>query len=104
MRRGGVSGGEGDARPDDARACTSRFPQYAFASHKGYCTPEHDAALQAHGPCEEHRYSFVNVRQAAGDAPDWRSLDVRTGCGAVSGRMATCPSSRPIRQDLEGVA
>jgi ribonuclease HII len=41
------------------------FPQYAFASHKGYCTPEHDAALGEHGPCEEHRFSFVNVRRAA---------------------------------------
>lgn len=50
-----------------------QFPQYAFASHKGYCTPEHDAALALHGPCEEHRYSFVNVRRAAarlgGNAP-----------------------------------
>ncbi len=41
------------------------FPQYAFAGHKGYCTPEHEAALTAHGPCEQHRYSFVNVRTAA---------------------------------------
>jgi ribonuclease HII len=42
-----------------------QFPQYAFAGHKGYCTPEHETALQAHGPCEQHRYSFVNVRSAA---------------------------------------
>jgi ribonuclease HII len=47
------------------RTLHERFPQYAFASHKGYCTPEHDAALGDHGPCEEHRYSFVNVRRAA---------------------------------------
>jgi ribonuclease HII len=47
------------------RELHDRFPQYGFASHKGYCTPEHDATLQAYGPCEEHRYSFVNVRQAA---------------------------------------
>jgi ribonuclease HII len=46
------------------RELDTRFPQYGFASHKGYCTPEHDAALLQHGPCEEHRYSFVNVRQA----------------------------------------
>jgi ribonuclease HII len=38
-----------------------RFPRYDFAQHKGYVTPEHAAALDAHGPCAEHRYSYVNV-------------------------------------------
>lgn len=42
-----------------------RLPQYRFAVHKGYCTPMHDAALAAHGPSAEHRYSFVNVAGAA---------------------------------------
>ncbi|MDQ6876052.1 MAG: ribonuclease HII [Actinomycetota bacterium] len=37
------------------------FPRYDFAAHKGYVTPEHAAALEAHGPCPEHRYSYVNV-------------------------------------------
>lgn len=41
-----------------------RFPVYDFARHKGYSTPEHMAALAAHGPCEEHRFSYVNVRGA----------------------------------------
>ena len=39
-----------------------RFPSYGFATHKGYSTPEHQAALEAHGPCPEHRFSYVNVR------------------------------------------
>ena len=26
------------------------YPEYGFASHKGYCTPEHLTALAAHGP------------------------------------------------------
>jgi ribonuclease HII len=38
------------------------FPEYDFATHKGYITPTHQAALAAHGPCAEHRFSFVNVR------------------------------------------
>lgn len=38
-----------------------RFPAYGFDEHKGYCTPEHQAALQAHGPCVEHRFSYQNV-------------------------------------------
>ena len=43
------------------------FPQYDFAQHKGYSTPEHMAALQEHGPCAEHRFSYVNVRSLIGD-------------------------------------
>ena len=37
------------------------YPDYDFASHKGYITPAHQAALELHGPCDEHRRSFVNV-------------------------------------------
>lgn len=37
------------------------FPAYGFATHKGYCTPEHQTALREHGPCAEHRRSFANV-------------------------------------------
>jgi ribonuclease HII len=41
-----------------------QHPHYGFATHKGYPTPEHLAALQAHGPCPEHRRSFAPVRAA----------------------------------------
>jgi ribonuclease HII len=41
-----------------------RYPAYDFASHKGYVTPEHNAELLAHGPCPEHRFSYVNVARA----------------------------------------
>jgi ribonuclease HII len=47
------------------------YPQYGFDVHKGYCTREHDTALEAHGPCPEHRRRFVNVRTAdAGRRPE----------------------------------
>ena len=39
------------------------FPQYDFASHKGYGTAAHMAALAKHGPCVEHRRSFAPVAQ-----------------------------------------
>ncbi len=39
-------------------------PQYGFDGHKGYPTAAHLAALQAHGPCVEHRRSFAPVRLA----------------------------------------
>jgi ribonuclease HII len=39
-------------------------PQYNFAGHKGYPTPEHLEALRTHGPCAHHRRSFAPVREA----------------------------------------
>ncbi len=44
-----------------ARLC-ARYPAYGFSAHSGYGTPRHRAALQAHGPCPEHRYSFAPVK------------------------------------------
>ncbi len=35
------------------------FPQYGLASHKGYSTPQHLAALQQYGPTPLHRQSFA---------------------------------------------
>lgn len=37
-------------------------PGYGFATHKGYPTPEHLAALQRLGPCPAHRRSFAPVK------------------------------------------
>jgi ribonuclease HII len=37
------------------------YPQYAFADHKGYCTPLHQERLDAYGPSPTHRMRFVNV-------------------------------------------
>jgi len=45
-------------------ALHARFPAYDFAIHKGYCTKEHQDALDRFGPCVEHRRRFVNVRNA----------------------------------------
>lgn len=40
------------------------FPSYDFATHKGYSTPMHQLALTTHGPCAEHRQTYVNVKAA----------------------------------------
>jgi ribonuclease HII len=42
-----------------------RYPDYGFGVHKGYVTRAHTAALREHGPCPEHRRSFINVARAA---------------------------------------
>jgi ribonuclease HII len=38
-----------------------KYPEYGFARHKGYATPDHLAALDRHGPCPLHRRSFDGV-------------------------------------------
>ncbi len=35
-----------------------QYPEYGFNEHKGYGTPQHHTALQAHGLCHIHRRSF----------------------------------------------
>jgi ribonuclease HII len=46
-----------------------RYPQYGFDRHKGYSTDEHVRALDEHGPCPEHRRSFVNVAKVGMRSP-----------------------------------
>jgi ribonuclease HII len=39
-------------------------PRYGFASHKGYSTPEHIAALDRYGPCVHHRANWARVQSS----------------------------------------
>jgi ribonuclease HII len=39
------------------------YPQYGFASHKGYGTLEHRDALERYGPCPIHRKTYGSVRE-----------------------------------------
>jgi ribonuclease HII len=39
------------------------YPQYGFAKHVGYGTPEHMEAIRVHGPCPIHRMTFRGVSQ-----------------------------------------
>jgi ribonuclease HII len=38
------------------------YPEYGFASHFGYGTPEHLEAIRNHGPCPIHRMSFSPLK------------------------------------------
>jgi ribonuclease HII len=42
------------------------YPQYNFARHKGYATPEHLEALRCWGPCDLHRRTFRGVKEWLG--------------------------------------
>lgn len=42
------------------------YQDYGFERHKGYGTPEHQAAITRHGPTAHHRRSFRPVQLALG--------------------------------------
>ena len=52
------------ARDARMRELHAQHPQYGFDRHKGYPCPLHLAALQAHGPCPQHRRSYEPVKRA----------------------------------------
>ena len=56
------------ARDESMAALHQRFPVYGFDRHMGYPTPEHLAALRAHGPIPEHRRSFGPVKSLLAQA------------------------------------
>ncbi|HUK83728.1 MAG TPA: ribonuclease HII [Verrucomicrobiae bacterium] len=54
-----------------------QFPQYNFAQHKGYATPEHLAALERFGACPIHRKTFEPVRLVSEPVQaDFNGLDM----------------------------
>lgn len=44
------------------RRLCAHYPVYGFSRHVGYATPEHRAAISAHGACPYHRLSFAPFR------------------------------------------
>ncbi|WP_375431214.1 ribonuclease HII [uncultured Friedmanniella sp.] len=65
-------------------------PEYAFAVHKGYCTPLHQERLDRFGPSATHRMRFDNVA---------RTVSVVTA--RVEPMTAQPPSPRPGSDTLE---
>ena len=45
-------------RDEHMKKLHEEFPQYNWASNKGYGTPEHRKALEEHGMCKYHRKSW----------------------------------------------
>jgi ribonuclease HII len=42
------------------REYDNKYPEYGFAIHKGYGTPQHISAIKKYGICPIHRISFIN--------------------------------------------
>ncbi|MCX7915938.1 MAG: ribonuclease HII, partial [Verrucomicrobiae bacterium] len=64
-----------------------KYPQYGFASHKGYATRQHLAAIATYGPCPAHRRTFAPIRNVLeGVQMDLFAAQPGTvGTGAVEG-------------------
>ena len=67
-----------------------RFPGYGLASHKGYGTPRHRAALKHLGPTPLHRLSFLGKTLAAAETLRETPLSSR---GTSPGSPATTSGS-----------
>jgi len=85
----------------------TEFPEYGFAEHKGYSTPEHAAALRKHGPCPQHRFSYANVAAVEfgfmidSADPDEIGSDLG-GAPDLDGGLAG--DRAPALEDLDGAA
>ena len=83
------------------REIHEQYPQYGFAQHKGYATPEHQKALREHGPTPLHRKSFAPCRAADPDA----ALDAQIESGELffgdefGGADGEADSSAALRND-----
>lgn len=50
-------------RDRDCLLLDQQYPQYGFAKHKGYPSPQHLAALKAHGITDIHRKTYGPVKR-----------------------------------------
>jgi ribonuclease HII len=69
-------------RDQRMRELHEQYPEYGLASHKGYSTPEHLAALDKYGPTPLHRKSFRPVAQTSlpwDVSPEIEIVDVPAG-------------------------
>lgn len=80
----------------DAMLCEldATYPEYAFAVHKGYCTPLHQERLDQYGPSPIHRMRYENVSRTAtiGLARGAYELPAAVPGGAVPATMAKVAS------------
>ena len=53
----------------------AEYPEYGFASHKGYGSAEHLEALRKYGACPLHRKSFRPVAEVLPDTPVQQQLE-----------------------------
>jgi ribonuclease HII len=68
------------------------YPHYGFNQHKGYASPQHIAALNAHGPCAEHRRAFWRVRAAWDALPGMEEFVADESAHGVDDEASVVPA------------
>lgn len=79
------------------------YPGYGFASHKGYDTAEHRAALERLGPSPVHRMSFPVIREICGECSE-RFYALRHMLESARGRAALEAFERELATQLEALS
>jgi ribonuclease HII len=74
-------------------------PQYGFAAHKGYATPEHRRALIDHGPTPLHRMTFAPVAACIADDRE-AALDIQITSGDLFLDDDAFDLPEPQRQEI----
>ena len=61
------------------RTLDETHPQYGFARHKGYATPQHRRAVIEHGPTAIHRRSFLGkvLEERGFTIDDWKKASTK---------------------------
>jgi ribonuclease HII len=81
-----------------------QYPEYGFASHKGYGSAEHLAALRLHGPCPLHRLSFGPVAELVEKPRSELFLSFEEGLNNCSSRGELERMGHFIRQGAAALA
>lgn len=72
-----------------------QFPEYGWRENKGYCAPEHVAALRRLGPCPQHRRSWRlpsgEFVAPAGESPRRHEHDITVRMRGTDDPKDTCP-------------
>ena len=71
------------------------YPQYGFASHKGYGAGSHVDAIRHYGPCDIHRISFKLVPRVA---PRGTTAEV------LKKRLLNAPNREEFRRTVRAIA
>jgi len=81
----------------------ARHPGYGFAKHKGYSTPEHEAAIRELGPCPIHRRSFTYIEELCGNySPLFYELKKQLDDAASRGALKEFEAAFKERRDSLG--
>lgn len=80
-----------------------RYPEYGFRDHKGYSTPQHQAAIRRFGPCALHRMSYTFIQELRGQYSR-AFYDMKEQLAAACGRRVLKTVERQLKADGEGLS